>query len=169
VEKTIAPLYILPLYRLGFLRLVGLKFNFLPSESLYIRIISRPILSLYLRVGSLKTIHRYLILVITCVALSIALTFATYFYSYVGDIGFGWAAWSVNRGLPLSWAVEMHSHVFAFLQPTFYPFDFQALYFSLDCVFWLMVLLLPSSLYLYRKRALQTNQTEKPIDTRHKL
>jgi hypothetical protein len=129
------------------------------SEPLGIRIISRPILRLYLRVGSLKTIHRYLILVIICVALSLALTFATYFYSYVNDIGFGWAAWSVNRGWPLSWAEEMHAHVLSPNPPTFYPFDFQALNFSLDFVFLLTVLLLPSSLYLYPrslKRAFST-------------
>ena len=109
-------------------------------------------LSLYLRVRNLKTAHSYLFLIIICVLLSIAITFATYFYSYVNDLGFAWAVWSVNRGLPLSWAIEMHNHVTEPFMPTFYPFDFQALSFSLDFVFWLTVLLLPSSLYLYRKR-----------------
>ena len=86
-----------------------------------------------------------------------AITFVTYFYSYVNDLGFAWAVWSVNRGLPLSWAIEMHNHVTEPFMPTFYPFDFQALSFSLDFVFWLTVLLLPSSLYLYRKRFLSVS------------
>ena len=119
-------------------------------DVLNIRIISRPILRLYLRGGCLKTIHRYLILIIICVTCSLALTFTTYFYSYDNDFGYGWA-WSVNRGWPLSWAVEMHAHVLVFPPPAFYPFNFQALNFSFDLVFWATVLLLPSSLYLYRK------------------
>jgi hypothetical protein len=84
---------------------------------------------------------------VTC---SLALTFTTYFYSYLNASYYGWA-WSVNRGWPLSWAVEMHIGVFEFPLPAFYPFNFQALNFALDFVFWATVLLLPSSLYLYRE------------------
>jgi hypothetical protein len=98
----------------------------------------------------LKTIHRYIILVMICVTCSLALTFITYFYSYANASDYGWV-WSLNRGWPLSWAVEMHAGVLEFPLPAFYPFNFQALNFSLDLVFWGIVLLLPSSLYLYQK------------------
>jgi hypothetical protein len=84
------------------------------------------------------------------VACSLALTLTTYFYSYLNASDYGWA-WSVNRGWPLSWAVERHASVLVFPQPAFYPFNFQATNFSLDLVFWATVLLLPPSLYLYRK------------------
>lgn len=80
---------------------------------------------------------------------SLALTSITYFYSYANDLPL--AAWSVNRGWPLSWAIEMHVGVLVFPPPAAYPFNFQALNFSLDLVFWTTVLLLPPSLYLYRK------------------
>lgn len=80
---------------------------------------------------------------------ALALTVATYFYSYIDDWGYGFV-WSVKRGLPLSWAVEMHNHVIESSPPAPYPFNFQALNFSLDLIFWAAVLLLPLSLYLYR-------------------
>lgn len=114
-------------------------------------LVSHPMLSSCLRVRNLKTAYRYLFLVIICIFLSVALTFATYFYSHVSIFGFGWG-WSVNRGLPLSWAVETHYHVEVIPESVFYPYDFQALNFSLDFVFWLTVLLLPLFLFLYRKR-----------------
>jgi hypothetical protein len=95
----------------------------------------------------LKTIRRYLILIIICVAFSLAVTLATYFYSrWEGE----WLI-HVNRGLPLPWAVETGAHVPEDVGAQgLYPFDFQALNFSLDLVFWTTVLLLPSFFYLYR-------------------
>jgi len=100
----------------------------------------------------LKRILRYLLLIILCVTCALALTVATYFYSYVDDFGYGWV-WSVNRGSPLSWAIENHNHVSEFTKPPNYPsVHFQALNFSLDFISWVAVLLLPSSLYLYRAR-----------------
>jgi hypothetical protein len=98
----------------------------------------------------LKTSHGYTILIMISVICSLALTLATYFYSYGNGLDYG-AAWSVNRGLPLSWATEMHSGVLVFPQPAFYPFNFQALNFALDVVLWATVLLLVSSSYLYLK------------------
>ena len=89
---------------------------------------------------------------------ALALTVATYFYSYVDDFGYGWV-WSVNRGLPLSWATEMHNHVIESSPPAPYPFNFQALNFSLDSIFWAIVLLLPSSLYLHRTRGTNKKST----------
>jgi heme/copper-type cytochrome/quinol oxidase subunit 3 len=99
----------------------------------------------------LKKILRYLLLILLCATCALALTVATYFYSYVDDFAY-WAAWSVNRGLPLSWAIEMHNHVVESSAPSPYPFNFQALNFSLDLIFWTTVLLLSSSLYVYRTR-----------------
>jgi len=106
---------------------------------------------LCLKGRSMKTVYRYLVLITLCVAFSLAVTFATYFYYYVDDFGYGWV-WSVNKGLPLSWAVETHYHGLTGPEPAFYPFDFQALNFSFDIVFWTTLLLLPSSLYLYLRR-----------------
>jgi len=77
------------------------------------------------------------------------LTLVTYFYSYPNDLS--GAGWSVHRGWPLSWAVEIHLGISIFPLPAVYPFNFQALNFSLDLVFWATVLLLPSCLFLYRK------------------
>jgi hypothetical protein len=75
------------------------------------------------------------------VAFSLAVTFATYFYSYAPNVWLtvsgDWRVLSVNRGWPLPWVVE----------------NYQALNFSLDLIFWAMVLLLPSFLYLYRKNS----------------
>jgi hypothetical protein len=90
-----------------------------------------------------------MVLIIICVTGSLALTLVTYFYSYPNDLPT--AAWSVNRGWPLSWAEEMHTGVLLFPPPTVYPFIFQALNFSFDLVFWATVLLLPSFLFLYLK------------------
>lgn len=109
----------------------------------------------------MKTIHRYTILIIICVTCSLALTLITYFYSYNNDLGAGWV-WSVNRGWPLSWAAEMHAGVLELAPPPFYPFNFQALNFSLDLVFWATALLLPSSLYLHRKNS-QSVQTTRAL------
>ena len=121
---------------------------------------------LCLKGRSMKTVYRYLVLIALCVAFSLAVTYATYFYSYVDNFGHWWV-WSVNRGWPLSWAVETHYHGLTGPEPAFYPFNFQALNFSLDLVFWATVLLLPSSLYLYlRKRTkaerLSTVSTRQP-------
>ena len=92
-----------------------------------------------------------MVLIIICVIFSLALTLATYFFSYAKDLTL--AGWSVNRGLPFSWAVERHVGVVVFPLPAVYPFNFQVLNFIFDLIFWTTVLLLPSSLYLYGKRS----------------
>ena len=91
-----------------------------------------------------------MILIIICVICSLVLTLATFFYSYGSGLGYG-PAWSVNRGWPFSWATEMHVGVLEFAPPAFYPFNFQILNFSIDLVFWAIVLLLASSVFLYLK------------------
>jgi hypothetical protein len=88
-------------------------------------------------------------LLIICVACSLPLTLVTYFNSYASDLPL--AGWSVNRGFPFSWAIERHAGVVVFPLPAVYPFDFQALNFLFDLIFWATVLLLPSCAFLYAK------------------
>jgi hypothetical protein len=84
--------------------------------------------------------------------LSFAVTSATYFYSYESTSALGLAmANYVYRGWPWAWSVEqivwgnfLGAHV-----PTL---DFQALNFLIDLVLWMTIFLLPSSLYLCRKK-----------------
>jgi hypothetical protein len=57
----------------------------------------------------------------------------------------------VNRGFPFSWAIERHVGVVVFPLPAVYSFNFQALNFLFDLVFWATVLLLPSCAFLYAK------------------
>jgi len=90
-----------------------------------------------------------MILLIICAACSLALTSATYFFSYASDLPL--AGWSVNRGFPFSWAIERHGGVVVFPLPAVYPFNFQALNFLFDLIFWATVLLLPSCAFLYAK------------------
>jgi hypothetical protein len=90
-----------------------------------------------------------MILIMICVACSLALTLATYFLSHANDLSL--AGWSVNRGFPFSWAIERHVGVAVFPLPAVYPFSFQALNFIFDLIFWTTVLLLPSCAFLFAK------------------
>ncbi len=97
----------------------------------------------------METSYSYMILLIICVACSLPLTLVTYFYSYASDLPL--AGWSVNRGFPFSWAIERYVGVVVFPLPAVYPFNFQALNFLFDLIFWATVLLLPSCAFLYAK------------------
>jgi hypothetical protein len=69
----------------------------------------------------------------------------------------------VNRGWPLPWAVELHGDIVQIPPPAVYPFDFQALNFSIDLTMWMMIFLLPSLLFVYWKTP-EEHQTPTPAN-----